>query len=77
MAKITAPNSNYCGTSAGVAFNKGVGSTNSPYLIDWFRTHGYKVEEETPDTENSPAKKKNQDKCQPENPEGDADGSEG
>jgi len=109
MAKIIAPNSNYCGTSAGVVFNKGVGSTDNPYLIDWFKNHGYTVKEETPEAENgtppdildgmtaeelivfaeenkidigkSTSKegilKKIRTVGQQENPEGDADGSEG
>lgn len=46
MAKILAPNKDYTGISASVGFAKGVGETSDPNLIDWFKTHGYKVEEE-------------------------------
>lgn len=44
MAKIYAPNKNYTGVSAGVSFVRGVGETNDPHLIDWFRRKGYRVE---------------------------------
>lgn len=43
--KIHAPNKNYTGVSASVAFCSGVGETEDPYLLDWFRGHGYEVEE--------------------------------
>lgn len=46
MAVIHAPNESYTGTSASVAFCNGKGSTNNPHLIQWFREHGYQVEEE-------------------------------
>lgn len=50
MAKIKAPNKAYTGTSAGVVFKDGIGETKDPYLISWFRCHGYAVEvEKTPD----------------------------
>ena len=45
MAKIYAPNKQYDGISASVAFAKGVGETDNPTLLDWFRGHGYTVEE--------------------------------
>lgn len=45
MAKIYAPNKEYTGISATVAFAKGTGETNDEHLIEWFREHGYKVEE--------------------------------
>ncbi|MDF2906835.1 MAG: Uncharacterized protein K0R34_2156 [Herbinix sp.] len=45
MAKIYAPNKQYSGISASVAFAKGVGETDNPTLLDWFRDHGYEVEE--------------------------------
>jgi hypothetical protein len=44
MAKIYAPNKSYTGTSASVAFLNGVGETDSPFLLNWFEEHGYKVE---------------------------------
>lgn len=46
MAKIYAPNKQYNGISASVAFAKGVGETDNPTLLDWFRNHGYEVEDE-------------------------------
>lgn len=46
MAKITAPNNKYCGIAAGIIFLNGVGETSDPYLIQWFKEHGYKVEEQ-------------------------------
>ncbi len=46
MAKIYAPNKQYTGITASIGFAKGVGETSDPYLIDWFKSHGYEVEEE-------------------------------
>ncbi|MHB8061260.1 MAG: hypothetical protein ACYDG2_01295 [Ruminiclostridium sp.] len=46
MAKIYAPNKQYTGISAGVRFAKGVGETDNPDLIEWFKSHGYEVERE-------------------------------
>lgn len=51
MAKISAPNKEYTGISATVAFAKGVGETNDEHLIEWFREHGYTVEEPEVDDE--------------------------
>lgn len=48
--KILAPNKSYTGISAGVTFKEGVGYTDSPYLIAWFRENGYVV-----DSDNEPA----------------------
>lgn len=48
MAKIIAPNKQYDGISAGVKFDKGIGHTNKPYLIEWFKGHGYTVEKDEP-----------------------------
>lgn len=45
MAKIIAPNKQYTGVSATVAFAQGVGRTDNPKLIQWFKEHGYTVEE--------------------------------
>lgn len=45
MAKIYAPNKEYNGISASVTFVKGVGETDSPALLEWFKKHGYEVEE--------------------------------
>lgn len=43
--KIYSPNKDYTGVSASVSFCSGVGETDDPYLLGWFRSHGYKVEE--------------------------------
>lgn len=43
MAKILAPNKYYTGASASVNFVNGIGDTEKPELIDWFKKHGYKV----------------------------------
>lgn len=56
MAKIYAPNKQYSGISAGVAFAKGVGETNNPALLEWFRDHGYTVEEEKKELAKEPTK---------------------
>jgi hypothetical protein len=45
MAKIHCPNKQYSGVSAGVTFVNGVGETTDPYLISWFKSHGYDVEQ--------------------------------
>lgn len=45
MAKIYAPNKQYSGVSASVPFANGVGETNIPHLIEWFKGHGYTVKE--------------------------------
>lgn len=47
MAKIIAPNKQYTGISASVTFAQGVGQTENPKLIQWFKEHGYTVEEPT------------------------------
>lgn len=48
--KIYSKNESYTGVSASVPFCNGRGETDDPYLIEWFRSHGYRVEEEA-DTE--------------------------
>ena len=64
--KIKSPNKDYTGVSASVPFCNGVGETEDPYLIQWFKDHGYKVEEtpeqaskEAVEKEEKPAKEKN------------------
>jgi hypothetical protein len=57
MAKISAPNKQYSGISAGVTFINGVGETANPLLIAWFKEKGYKVEEK-PVKEEMPVEKK-------------------
>ncbi|MDP4152882.1 MAG: hypothetical protein Q8865_05490 [Bacillota bacterium] len=47
MAKIFAPNKDFSGISAGVAFINGAGETSDPYIADWFRARGYRVEEKS------------------------------
>ena len=43
--KVYSPNKDYTGVSASVPFCGGVGETDEPYLLDWFKIHGYTVEE--------------------------------
>lgn len=43
--KIYSPNKEYTGISASVPFCGGVGETEDPRLLQWFREHGYKVAE--------------------------------
>lgn len=49
--KIYSPNKDYTGISASVPFCGGVGETDDPYLIQWFKNHGYTVEEPKADKE--------------------------
>lgn len=51
MKKIIAPNTEYNGESAGVTFENGVGQTDDPNLISWFKEHGYKVEDSPAETD--------------------------
>ena len=57
--KVYAPNADYTGVSASVFFCNGVGETNDPRLLDWFRKHGYNVGESASVAEprKKPAKK--------------------
>ena len=43
--KVYAPVENINGIYASVMFVNSVGETNNPALIEWFKNHGYKVEE--------------------------------
>lgn len=45
MAKIIAPNKDYNEESATVSFVNGVGETSDPWLISWFKSNGYEVQE--------------------------------
>jgi sugar phosphate isomerase/epimerase len=57
MAKIYAPNKQYSGISASVVFVNGVGETENPTLLKWFKDHGYEVEVvEKKDPPNEPSK---------------------
>lgn len=49
MAKIYAPNKRYTGVSAGVSFLNGVGETEDKWLINWFKSKGYIIEEQEQD----------------------------
>lgn len=51
--KIYSPNKEYTGISASVSFCSGVGETDDPHLIEWFKEHGYETEKSV-DTENDP-----------------------
>ena len=42
--KIYAPVKDVNGMYASVKFVNGVGETDNPHLIEWFKTHGYAVE---------------------------------
>jgi hypothetical protein len=42
--KIYTPVKNFDGIRASVRFTKGVGETNDPKLIEWFKRNGYTVE---------------------------------
>lgn len=46
MAKIYTPSKGYTGFIAGVSFINGMGETKDRWLIQWFKSKGYKVEEE-------------------------------
>ena len=48
MAKILAPNKKYTGVTASVAFADGVGSTDKPHLIKWFKEKGFEVTADSP-----------------------------
>lgn len=47
---IYAPNKHANGIYATVRFVEGVGRTDDPKLVQWFRDRGYRVEEEEPRT---------------------------
>lgn len=44
MAKIICP-PHFNGMRAGVRFVRGVGETKNKHLIEWFKSHGYEVDE--------------------------------
>lgn len=46
MAKIYCNNNKYNGISAGINFVNGVGDSNVPHLIAWFRENGYTIVED-------------------------------
>lgn len=55
--KIIAPNKNYTGISAGVAFAKGVAECKDPRVIEWFINHGYTVTDTLPEDDKDNALK--------------------
>lgn len=60
MAKITAPNKEFTGKRGPVGFTDGVGETDDPTMIAYFRRHGYEVEDKAatkPSEDKAPAKK--------------------
>ena len=46
--RIYAPVKTATGVWCSVHFRNGVGETDNPRLIEWFKSHGYKVEEVEP-----------------------------
>lgn len=48
MTTIRCPNREYSGLSATVVFTNGVGQTDDPHLIEWFRQRGYEIGDEAP-----------------------------
>ncbi len=45
MWKVYAPVENINGIYASVMFKNSVGETNNPALVEWFKSHGYRVEQ--------------------------------
>ena len=56
MAKVYAPNKDYNGVTASVPFTNGVGFSSNSYLLDWFKEHGYKVEDDIAEDDIAEAK---------------------
>lgn len=67
MAKVIAPNNQYSGLSAGVAFVNGVGETDNAHLLEWFEEKGYTVEWPVAEPE-KPAEESQQPPAAPEAP---------
>lgn len=60
MVKVHTPVKGFTGTSAGVAFADGVGETDDPNALAYFKRHGYEVEDKkaaAKPSEPKPAKK--------------------
>lgn len=49
--KIYTPVNNATGVWCNVRFVNGVGETDVPHLIEWFKRHGYRVEGSSPKVE--------------------------
>lgn len=47
MATIKSPVSNFDGYRCGVFFHAGEATVDNRYLIEWFRDHGYAIENDT------------------------------
>ena len=62
--KVYSPNKEYTGVSASVPFCNGTGETDDPHLIEWFKEHGYTVEE--PEVELEPIKEPETESEEPE-----------
>lgn len=56
--RVIAKNRSYNGTSASIVFVNGVGYTDDPYLLEWFRDHGYLVEEKPVPDDNKKSEEK-------------------
>lgn len=55
MAKITAPNREFTGKRGEVAFVDGVGESDDPTMLAYFKRHGYEIEGEGTSEEDGPA----------------------
>ncbi|WP_124067392.1 hypothetical protein [Clostridium sp. E02] len=65
--KVFSPNKQYTGTSASVPFCNGVGETEDPRLLHWFKSHGYEAGDLPESGDPDPAKDLRE--PQEENPE--------
>ena len=70
--KVHSPNKQYTGTSASVSFCNGIGETDNPHLLDWFRAHGYIVEESEARPEERPEEKPEEKEPEEETPKPEA-----
>ncbi len=73
MAKVMAPNTEFCGLRGGIRFEHGVAKCENPERLSWFRQNGYTVAEEVPviepPAEDPPAKSKKKAKGDPDKEE--------
>lgn len=54
MYEIKAPVRTYNGLSAGVPFTQGVGYTDNPHLVKWFKSKGYEAHLMEPNEKEEP-----------------------
>ena len=54
--KIYAPVKNATGVWCNVHFQNGVGETDNPHLIEWFKKHGYAVDNTSSEVVETPIK---------------------